>query len=55
MGSSGSEPPESGGGDDPGTSDDRDATTGQDGLTTEELREQVERKYDFCKDSMYAV
>jgi hypothetical protein len=47
MGSSGSEPPESGDGDDPGTSDDRDATTGQDGLTTEELREQVERKYDF--------
>jgi hypothetical protein len=47
MGSSGSSPPGSGDEDDPVATDEDELTNAQDERTTEELRAQVEQKYDF--------
>ena len=47
MGSSGSSPAEPGDGDEPVATDEGDLTSEQEDLSTEELREQVEQKYDF--------
>jgi hypothetical protein len=63
MGTSESSPSDSGDDEDPpvGTeAEDPPAATGDppvddEELTTEQLRERVEQKYDFCRDSMYAV